>query len=164
MFCAAAPAAQAEPVGVWVQEDVQPISVTVPIGQSADSGLVGVCDHFDRCTGFSISEATSDVAAGTTPGSIELLAYVCVHESGPPCSATGYPFTGVRIEKLFLDVPEAYVMPFFVYAKVCIWVMAPEGYPTRCIDTPVANINIEPDDSGNVLPGVPSGIGVELSG
>ncbi|MDQ3915659.1 MAG: hypothetical protein M3323_10080 [Actinomycetota bacterium] len=128
------------------------------VGQSADTGFVGICDPELQCTGFRIMESTSDVSGGTTRGEVTLEGVVCVAEQTWPCSENGVPVTGIVITKRVLDTPEPWVGPIGAHVNVCLWLMSPQTEPTGCnlplITTPGTGI----EDSGNLLERTPQDI------
>lgn len=159
----AAPAAWAGKVPFNVHVPVGGIGpVVVGVEQEQDTGLVGLCDPELGCTGFRVTEATSNITGGTTPAQVTLRGWVCVQDSSTDCSAAGDLFTGVNITERVVDTPEAYLGPIFVHVNVCLWVMSPADQPHACDVPALLTDETSMPDSGNLAEGLPAG-GVGLT-
>ncbi|HEX2196504.1 MAG TPA: hypothetical protein VHJ76_06215 [Actinomycetota bacterium] len=124
-----------------------------------DSGAVGVCDPELQCTGFRITEETSEITGGTTRGEVTLDGHVCVQDSSPECG-NGTPFTGVMIHRRVVDTPEPYVGPTFIHVNVCLWIMSPPDQPYACDVPAVDGEALSVPDLGNVADATPQDLGL----
>lgn len=167
LMAVVAPAAHADgvPPGDVIPFNVAytfgPQGVVAEVGQSEDTGLVGICDPDVGCTGFRISEETSDVGGGVGEGRITLQGVVCVRSLDLRCSPDGEtPFTGIKIDKREIDTPEYWVDPVFVHVNVCLWWNSAQDTPMGCDFPALLTEGTAQEDSGNLVEWTPQELGL----
>jgi hypothetical protein len=140
-----------------------PQEVRAEVGQSGDTGLVGFCDPEVGCTGFRITESTSDVSATVGEGRVTLQGVVCIRSIDLRCSPDGEtPFTGVKIFKREIDAPEATVDPIFLHVNICLWYNSHPDAPMGCDIPAVISEGVAQDDSGNLVEWTPEELGLSF--
>jgi len=116
-----------------VAESVPGNTIVVPsVGQ--DPGMVGVCDQVsNQCAGLRLSVAESGGSASTTQTLVSIAGAICIKDTQYPCSLDGTPFTGVAFSDHTITLPSVHATTPSVDESLCVWILAPQTSPSRCI-------------------------------